>query len=82
MENKDLFNKWRSRRWIITVWSMVMITIICILGILFDNSAYVPVVTTLVAIPIAFTSLETINKGKKYKFGGNENDSREISDEK
>lgn len=61
-EIKKDYNKWKSRRWIITVWSMVMITATVVLGIIFKTDAYVPLVTTLVAVPVGFVSLETLNK--------------------
>lgn len=66
------YNKWYSRRWIITVWAMIMITVICILGIIFKDNSYVTIATTLVAIPVAFTSLETLNKKWKNSNVGNE----------
>ena len=77
-EKKSAYNKWHSRRWIITVWAMVMITVICILGIIFKDNSYVTIATTLVAIPVAFTSLETLNKrhanSGNEQAGGKEND--------
>lgn len=76
MEKKTDYNKWKSRRWIICIWAMFVITMIVILGIIFKNDSYVPIATTLVAIPVAFTSLESVNKWKHQK--ENENDSSEI----
>lgn len=73
-EKIKAYNKWKSRRWIITVWSMVLITLIVILGIIFKDNSYVTIATTLVAIPIAFTSLETLNKRKYKTAEGEEND--------
>lgn len=61
-EKKKAYNKWKSRRWIITVWSMVMVTAIVVLGIVFKNDSYAPLATTLVAVPVGFVSLETLNK--------------------
>lgn len=61
-EKIKLHNKWKSRRWLITIWAMFMVTIIVILGIVFKNDAYVPLATTLVAVPVGFVSLETLNK--------------------
>ena len=61
-EIKKAYNKWKSRRWLITVWSMLMVTAIVILGIIFRNDSYVPLATTLVAVPVGFVSLETLNK--------------------
>lgn len=55
-------NKWKSRRWLITLWAMFMVTALSILGIIFKNDAYVPLTTTLVAVPIGFVSLETWKK--------------------
>ena len=68
-EKTKAFNKWKSRRWIITIWSMVMVTALSILGIIFKNDSYVPLTTTLVAVPIGFVSLETLNKKHKKKDG-------------
>lgn len=61
-EIKKAYNKWKSRRWLITLWSMFMVTSIVILGIIFKNDSYVPLATTLVAVPVGFVSLETLNK--------------------
>ena len=61
-EIKKAYNKWKSRRWLITIWSMLMVTAIIILGIIFKNDSYVPLATTLVAVPVGFVSLETLNK--------------------
>ena len=61
-EEKKAYNKWKSRRWLITVWSMLMVTAIVVLGIIFKNDSYAPLATTLVAVPVGFVSLETLNK--------------------
>ncbi len=61
-ELKKQYNKWKSRRWLITIWAMLMVTVIVVLGIIFKNDAYAPVATTLVAVPVGFVSLETLNK--------------------
>ena len=61
-EIKKAYNKWKSRRWLITLWSMLMVTAIVVLGIIFKNDSYVPLETTLVAVPVGFVSLETLNK--------------------
>lgn len=68
MEEKEIkqYNKWKSRRWIITLWSMIMVSAIVILGIIFKNDSYVTLATTLVAVPVGFVSLETLNK-KHFK---------------
>ncbi len=58
-------SKWKSRRWMITVWAMALSSLICVFGIVFHENAYVPVATSLVAVPVAFTSLESLNK--KYR---------------
>lgn len=58
------YNKWKSRRWLITCWAMFMVTIIIVLGIIFKNDSYAAVATTLVAVPVGFVSLETVNKWK------------------
>ena len=59
---KKAYNKWKSRRWLITVWAMIMVTGIVVMGIVFNNDSYVPIATTLVAVPVGFVSLETLNK--------------------
>lgn len=69
MEKK--YNKWASRRWIITVWAMLMVTAIVILGTIFNNDSFAMIATTLVAVPVGFVSLETLNK---KKMGDREND--------
>ena len=61
-EIKKAYNKWKSRRWSITLWAMLMVTAIVVLGIIFKNDSYVPLATTLVAVPVGFVSLETLNK--------------------
>lgn len=61
-EIKKAYNKWKSRRWLITLWAMLMVTTIVVLGIIFKNDSYVPLATTLVAVPVGFVSLETLNK--------------------
>jgi len=61
-EIKKAYNKWKSRRWLITLWAMLMVTAIVVLGIIFKNDSYVPLATTLVAVPVGFVSLETLNK--------------------
>ena len=61
-EIKKVYNKWKSRRWLITLWAMLMVTAIVVLGIIFKNDSYVPLATTLVAVPVGFVSLETLNK--------------------
>lgn len=60
------YNKWKSRRWIITLWSMVMVSAIVVLGIIFNDDTFAPLATTLVAVPVGFVSLETLNK-KHFK---------------
>lgn len=71
-ETKKAYSKWKSRRWIITVWSMVVITVVAVLGIIFKNDSYVPLITTMSAIPIGFVSLETLNKKHIKRDSGNE----------
>lgn len=61
-EIKKAYNKWKSRRWLITLWSMFMVTAIVVLGIIFKNDSYATLATTLVAVPVGFVSLETLNK--------------------
>lgn len=60
------YNKWKSRRWIITLWAMVMVSAIVVLGIVFGDDTFAPLATTLVAVPVGFVSLETLNK-KHFK---------------
>lgn len=63
-EKLKVYNKWKSRRWLITLWAMFMVTATTILGIIFNNDSYVPLATTLVAVPVSFVSLESLNKKK------------------
>lgn len=66
------YNKWKSRRWLITLWSMLMVTFIVVFSMIRNTSDWVTLATTLVAVPVAFTSLETLNKRhiKKQEFEG------------
>mgnify|MGYP003452420137 CR=1 FL=1 len=38
-EIKKAYNKWKSRRWLITLWAMLMVTAIVVLGIIFKNDS-------------------------------------------
>ena len=60
-------SKWKSRRWLITVWAMFMVTAIVISSEITKSEQWNGLATTLVAIPVAFTSLESLNKKHKYK---------------
>lgn len=64
-EERKEYNKWKSRRWLITLWSMIMVSALSVLGIIFKNDSYVPLATTLVAVPVGFVSLETLNKKQR-----------------
>lgn len=59
------YNKWKSRRWLITLWAMLMVTLIVILGTIYQSDSYSVLATTLVAVPVGYVSLETVNKWKK-----------------
>lgn len=59
------YNKWKSRRWLITLWSMLMVTLIVVMGIIFQNDSFSVLATTLVAVPVGYVSLETVNKWKR-----------------
>lgn len=59
------YNKWKSRRWLITLWSMLMVTIIVVMGTIFQNDSFSVLATTLVAVPVGYVSLETVNKWKR-----------------
>jgi hypothetical protein len=39
-----------------------MVSALSVLGIIFKNDSYAPLATTLVAVPVGFVSLETLNK--------------------
>ena len=41
---------------------MLMVSAIVILGTIFNNASFAPLATTLVAVPVGFVSLETLNK--------------------
>lgn len=64
-KNEKEYNKWKSRRWLITLWSMLMVTAIVVLGTVFQNDSFSPLATTLVAVPVGYVSLETVNKWKR-----------------
>jgi phosphatidylglycerophosphate synthase len=66
-EKKTEYNKWKSRRWLIVLWAMILITFIVGFSIIKNNSDWVAFATTLVAVPVAFTSLETLNKKHKIQ---------------
>ena len=56
------YSKFRSRRWIITVWAMFMVTAITIVSMITGDERFVMLSITLAAEPIAYTSLSTIKK--------------------
>lgn len=58
-------SKYRSRRWIVTLWSCIQITLIVVMGYITKDDRFTALAMTLSAIPIAFTSLETVNKWKQ-----------------
>lgn len=64
--NKDeqTYNKWKSRRWIITVWAMFMVTALVAVSVITGSDQWGVLATTLVAVPVTYTGLETINKKK------------------
>lgn len=62
---QDKINKFLSRRWIITVWSCLMITAVVVLGYVYKDDSFAGLAMTLSAVPVAFCSLETINKWKR-----------------
>jgi hypothetical protein len=66
-EKKTEYSKWKSRRWLITLWAMILTTFVVIFSIIKNNSDWVTLATTLVAVPVAFTSLETLNKKHKIQ---------------
>jgi phosphatidylglycerophosphate synthase len=61
-EKKKAYSKWKSRRWLITLWAMLLTTFIVVFSLIRNTSDWVILATTLVAVPVSFTSLETINK--------------------
>lgn len=58
-------HKYFSRRWIITIWCCLNITLIVGLGTVFKNDSFAGVAMTLSAVPVAFCSLETVSKWKR-----------------
>lgn len=64
-EKKKAYSKWKSRRWLITLWAMLLTTFIVVFSLIRNTSDWVTLATTLVAVPVAFTSLETLNKKHK-----------------
>ncbi len=66
-DKKTEYSKWKSRRWIITVWAMIVITGIIIGTVILDNDCLVSLATLLISVPVAYTSLETLNKKKQIE---------------
>lgn len=64
-KEEKAYNKWKSRRWLITLWAMFIITLIVILGTVFHSDTYSALATTLVAVPVGFVGLESMNKWKQ-----------------
>ena len=60
------YNKWHSRRWIVTLWSMFMVTAILILSFIRNTDQWGPLAMTLAAIPVGFTALETVFKKRTH----------------
>lgn len=65
MKTTDSNHKYFSRRWIITIWCCLNISLIIVLGTIFKNDSFAGVAMTLSAVPVAFCSLETVNKWKQ-----------------
>lgn len=70
-EKLKAYNKWKSRRWIVTVWAMAAISIFAVLGIVFKIDSFITLCSTLSVIPIGFVSLETVKKWKNNETGEN-----------
>jgi hypothetical protein len=60
------YNKWHSRRWIATLWAMGMVTAIMILSFIKNTDQWGPLAMTLAAIPVGFTTLETLAKKRTH----------------
>ena len=65
LENK--YTKFNSRRWIISIWSMVLISVIVVWSLAIKCEMFGTLALTLVAIPTSFVSLESIKKWKGEK---------------
>lgn len=73
MENKNI-SKWSSRRWIISIWSIALLSVIVIWGLILKEEIYGTIALALVAIPTSFVSLESVKKWKIKGEGEVEND--------
>lgn len=60
------YNKWHSRRWIVTLWSMIMVTGIMVLSFIRNTDQWGPLAMSLSAIPVGFTALETLAKKRPH----------------
>lgn len=56
--------KWKSRRWIITVWSMILLTAIIGYSMVSGNESMMMIATVLAGEATAYTSLETLKKNR------------------
>ncbi len=65
MEVDKAINKWRSRKWLVTIWCMVMVTGIVVCSFITGSEQFVMLATTLSAEPIAYVSIQAIGKNRK-----------------
>jgi len=63
--DEKTYKKFRSRRWLLSLWAVAVITGIIVYTMFSKNDNLVILATTLSAIPIGFTTLETVLKMKK-----------------
>lgn len=62
--DKAHVNKWRSRKWFVTLWCMFMVTGIVSFSYITGDNQFVMLATTLAAEPIAYMSIQSIVKNK------------------
>lgn len=61
--------KWRSRKWFVTLWCMLMVTGIVVFSFITGSEQFVMLATTLAAEPIAYMSIQAIGKNKSMRDG-------------
>jgi len=75
MKNKSKdYNKWQSRRWLITVWAMLLISTIIISGLFFniEKAWMTSALQLLLTIVGGYIASETVTKINYYKKGNND----------
>lgn len=73
-DNSKDYNKWQSRRWLITVWAMLLVSIIVISDLFFnvEKSWMTSALQLLLTIIGGYIASETVTKINYYKKGNND----------